>query len=153
MDAKYVNPFIEAFNFVMPQLGFSNVKIGGLTVKKEKVVNSGVIIVLGIVGDIKGNVAYSMDVPAAKKIASTMLMGSLVVKLDDMAKSALSELSNMLTANAATAFSKSGTAVDISTPTMLEGHNITIDMNITPVLCVQMEVDDIKIDIDISIAA
>lgn len=150
MEAKYVNPFIKSFNAVMPQMGFSSVQIGNLSVKSKEVTGSGVIIILGIVGHIRGNVVYSIDLESAKQFASTLMMGMPVEDFDDMAKSAVSELTNMLTANAATAFSNSGILIDISTPTMLQGENMSVKMNADPILCVQMLADDIPIEVNIS---
>lgn len=150
MDAKYVNPFIQSFTTVMPQLGFSNAQIVNVTAKEKEVVSSGVIVVLGIVGAIRGNVAYTFDVESAKKIASTMMMGMPIEEFDDMAKSALSELTNMLTATAATAFADMDLVVDISTPTMLEGDNITIKMSYYQILCAKLIADDVPIEINIS---
>lgn len=43
-----------------------------------------------------------------KEDCFTMMMGMPVIEFDDMAQSALSELSNMLTANAATSFAEMG---------------------------------------------
>jgi len=150
VDVNYINPFVESFNNIMPQLGFCNVQLGEPSQKSKKLIDSGVIIILGIVGDIRGNVAYKLDMASAKKIASTMMMCELVDELDDMAQSALSELANMLTANAATAFSNVGIMVDISAPTMLQGENITVKMNTENTLCVPFFVDDIPIEINIS---
>lgn len=150
MDAKYVNPFIQSFTTVMPQLGFSDARIINVTAKEKEVVSSGVIVVLGIVGAIRGNVAYTFDVESAKKIASTMMMGMPIEEFDDMAKSALSELTNMLTATAATAFADMDLVVDISTPTMLEGDNITIKMSYNQILCAELIADDVPIEINIS---
>ncbi len=150
MDVKNINPFIESFITVIPQLGFAKAHKGKLSLKGMDLIDSGVIIVVGIVGDIKGNVVYSIDIESAKKIASTMMMGMPVNELDEMAKSAISELSNMLTANAATIFSGLGTRIDISTPTLLHGENISIKMNSAQVLCIQLFADDIPIDINIS---
>ena len=150
MDVKNINPFIESFNLVMPQLGFNEVKKGKLSLKKMDLVSSGIIIVVGIVGAIKGNVVYSIDIESAKKIASTMMMGMPVNEFDEMAKSAISELSNMLTANAATFFANSGTTIDISTPTLLQGENISITMNSNKILCIQLFADEIPIEINIA---
>lgn len=150
MDVKYVNPFIESFSTVMPELGFTNVGVGSLSAKKQEVITSGILIVLGIVGDIKGNVVYTIDNEAAKQVASMMMMGMPVEELDDMAKSALSELTNMLTANAATAFSDIGISVEISTPTLLQGENIRINMNSLQILCVTVMADSLPIDINIA---
>lgn len=150
MDVKYINPFIESFVTVMPQLGFQETKKLGIGVKGREMVSSGVVIVLGIIGEIKGNIAYAIDLESAKKIASTMMMGMPVNELDDMAQSALSELTNMLTANAATAFSAIGIVIDISTPTLLYGENITVKMGAPKVLSVKLQADSIPMEINIS---
>lgn len=145
-----MNPFIESFATIMPQLGFGNVQKGNLSVKGRELKSSGVIIIVGIVGAIKGNVVYSIDIESAKQIASRMMMGMPVNELDDMSQSALSELTNMLTANAATIFSNSGLSIDISTPTMLYGENINVKMSSAQVLCIQLLADGIPIEINIA---
>lgn len=151
MDVKHVNPFIDAFAMVMPQLGFSNIKKGKLSLKGKELVCSGVIIIVGMAGAIKGNVVYSIDLENAKKIASTMMMGMPVHEFDEMSQSAISELSNMLTANAATCFYGQGISIDISTPALLYGKNVSITMSSSQVLCIQLLADDIPIDINIAI--
>ena len=150
MDIKYINPFIESFATVMPQLGFSDVRKDNLTLKKQELVNTGVVIIVGIVGAIHGNVVYVLDFESAKKIVSTMMMGMPVNELDEMAQSALSELTNMLTANAATVFSSLGIPVDISTPTLLYGNNIAIKMSSNQVLSIQLLADEIPIEVNIA---
>lgn len=150
MDVKYINPFIQAFTNVIPQLGFNTVKKNKLSVKNQELLSSGVIIIVGLVGDIKGNVAYCVSMDNAKKIASSMMMGMPISEFDEMAQSALSELANMLTANAATVFAELEVSIDISTPTLLHGENISIKMNSNKVLCVEFLVDDIPIEINIA---
>ena len=150
MDVRHVNPFIESFTTVMPQLGFSNIQRGNLSVKGQELTYSGVIIIVGIVGAIKGNVVYCIGIEAAKKIASTMMMGMPVDTLDEMSRSALSELTNMLTANAATSFFNAGITMDISTPTLLYGENISVKMSSNQVLCIQLLADEYPIEINIA---
>jgi chemotaxis protein CheX len=150
MDAKYINPFLASFKNVMPQLGFANVDKGSLSVKGNEVSSSGVLIVVGMVGDVKGNVVYGLDVEGAKKIASTMMMGTRIEELDEMAQSALSELANMLTANAATEFANMGVAINISTPTVLHGGSITARMSSNAVLCIELFIDGIPVEINIA---
>ncbi|MGB4657990.1 MAG: chemotaxis protein CheX [Mobilitalea sp.] len=150
MDVKYVNPFVESFRVVMPQLGFSTIQKGDLSVKGAELISSGVIIIVGVVGEIRGNVVYTIDMETAKKIASTMMMGMPVNEFDEMAKSALSELTNMLTANAATYFSTLGITIDISIPTLLYGDNISIKMSTSQVICIQLLADDNPIEVNIA---
>lgn len=151
MDVNNINPFIKSFTSVMPQLGFTEIKKGKLSLKDKDLVCSGIVVVVGIVGDIKGNIVYSLDIESAKKIASTMMMGQPVEEFNEISKSALSELSNMLTANAITIFSEQGVDVDISTPTLFEGRDISIKMSSKKVICIELSADEIPIEINISI--
>ncbi len=135
----------------MPQLGFVTIQKGTVSVKGKQLVDTGVFIVIGIVGEVKGNVVYFITLEHAKKIASTMMMGMPVEEFDDMAQSAVSELANMLTATAATIFSNVGITVDISTPTMLYGNDVSVKMNATRVICVEMTADHHPFHINISL--
>lgn len=150
MDVRHANPFIESFGIVMPQLGFSNIRKGNLKAKGRELISSGIIIIVGIVGALKGNVVYTIDIESAKKVASTMMMGMPVNELDEMAKSALSELTNMLTATTATCFSNIGVLIDISTPILLQGDNVAVKMSSNQVLCLQLLANEIPIEINIS---
>lgn len=150
MDVNLINPFINSFLNVMPLLGFKEVKKQGISVKGQNIKSLGVMMILGIVGDIKGNIIYSLKVESAKQIASIMMMGHPVTELDDMAQSALSELSNMLTANASTNFAENGTNINISTPTLMHGNEFEAKMNTDQVLCIVILVDNIPIEINIA---
>ncbi len=150
MDVNHINPFIESFANVMPQIGFNKTSIGKLNAKGRELIYSGVIIIVGIVGEIKGNVVYYVDLESAKKIASTMMMGMEVNEFDEMSQSALSELTNMLTANAATNFYNLGITIDISTPTLFHGENISVKMSSNQVLCVQLFTDENSVEINIA---
>lgn len=118
MDAKLVNPFIDAFTTVMPQMGFQEPKRTKMSVKDKVAESLGVSVIVGFTKQIRGNVIYNMSEDTAKYIASTMMMGMPVESFDEMAQSAISEMSNMLTANAATNLTAMGLEVDISTPSL-----------------------------------
>ncbi|KEJ01049.1 chemotaxis protein CheX [Clostridium botulinum A2B7 92] len=149
MDAKYINPFIDSFYNVLPQIGFSNVTREDVAIKNN-VESLGILINLGIVGDIKGNIVYNIQGENGKKIASKMMMGLPVEELNEMAQSALSELSNMLTANAGINFSNIGVNVNISTPTLMYGQDIKIKLNTDKILNIKIVADDIPIDVNIA---
>ncbi len=152
MDVTVINPFISAVTDVMPQLGFEKIVLKGQSEKPKKILASGILLTLGIVGDKKGNVAYVIDSQGAKQIASVMMMGMPVEELDDMAKSAISELSNMLTANAAIYFSNDQVIIDISPPTMLTGQDVELSMTKDQVSCVEFDIDGIKLEINVALA-
>ncbi|ACO86575.1 chemotaxis protein CheX [Clostridium botulinum] len=149
MDAKYINPFIDSFYNVLPQIGFSNVTREDVAIKNN-VESLGILINLGIVGDIRGNIVYNIQGENGKKIASKMMMGLPVEELNEMAQSALSELSNMLTANASINFSNIGVNVNISTPTLMYGQDIKIKLNTDKILNIKIVADNIPIDVNIA---
>ncbi len=151
MDVTIINPFIASVTDVMPQLGFESIVLKEQREKTKKIIASGIVLTLGIVGDKKGNVAYAIDTEGAKKIASIMMMGMPVDELDDMAKSAISELSNMLTANASINFCNDSINIDISPPTMLSGDNIELSMSKEHVVCVEFDIDGINLEINVAL--
>lgn len=151
MDAKLINPFLISVSSVLPQLGFQNIEKKSIELRNKKISVDGVIIIIGVVGELKGNIAYSMDMEGAKKIASTMMMGMPVESLDDMAKSAISELSNMLTANASINLANEDISVDISVPTLMYGDSIEVNMNEDQIICIHFDVDGILFSVDIGL--
>jgi len=140
---------MAAFNVVMPLLGLKNVSKSDLQAKGKTFKGSGIIIIVGMVGDLKGNVVYVIEKEHATKLASFMT-DNATNSLDEMAKSALGELTNMITAHAATAFSAMNVFMKISTPICIEGDEIDITMNAEKVICLPMLVGDSVIDVNIS---
>ena len=149
MNVKLINPFLQSFNTIMPQLGFE-VEKGNITIK-DRIAASGVTISVGLTGDVKGNVIYVLTNDGGKEIASKMMMGMEVVELDDMAKSALSEMSNMLTANASINYSNEGINTDISTPVLVTGTDMNIKVNTDQIICIEMKANGVAIEMNISL--
>ena len=105
MNEKYINPFLQAFVNIMPQFGLTEISRRSVSLKGRTIKSPGVIVIIGLLGEVKGNVIYGMTEEDAKKVASAMMVGMPVNDLDELAQSAISELVNMLTANVATNFS------------------------------------------------
>lgn len=126
MDAGMYMPFIDAVYQVLPQFGFSNVKRGNLRLNDRLAVTMQVTALIGLSKDVRGNVAYCMTEATAKNIASQM-MGMPVEVFDEMARSAIAELSNILTSSAAVSYEQNmNLFVDISPPALIYGDNVTV---------------------------
>jgi len=151
MDAKLVNPFIDAFMTVLPQIGFQEPTRAAMNVKDKMTQSLGVTIIVGFTKQIRGNVVYNMSEDTAKYIASTMMMGMPVESFDEMAQSAVSEMSNMLTANAATNLAAMGLEVDISTPSLSVGSEFQVKISNEKYLTVTMDVSGHPVEIDIAV--
>ena len=151
MDAKLVNPFIDAFISVMPQIGFPIPKRTKVYVQSTNIINFGVAVMLGFTKQIRGNVVYNMNEDTAKFIASTMMMGMPVSEVDAMAQSAIAEMSNMLAANTATNLTALDLEVDISTPSLTVGKDTKIKISSGQYLTIEMDLGGHKVDIAIAV--
>jgi chemotaxis protein CheX len=140
---EYINPFISASNSVIGMLSGSQVNVGKAYLKQPPYFFNNVVIVIGVVGEIKGQIYFEMGYDTAKSIASVMMGGMQVDDLSDIAKSAISELGNMIMGNASTIFSQNSIAIDITPPTLLTGD---IEMsNKVPTVVVPLELVGIGI--------
>lgn len=136
---------------VMPLLGCPNPKRIKVYLHGSEVTNSGVALRVGFTKALKGIVVYNMQEDTAKFIASTMMMGMPVAELDELARSAISELSNMLTANATTNLTSLGFLADITPPHLSLNAGETISMGESQTLGVTMDVGGHLVDILIAI--
>jgi len=151
LDVKMINPFIEAITNIMPQLGFQSITKGKLSIGDQFMTSKGVTVLVGLTDEIRGNVAYNMTEETAMKIASIMMMGMPVTEMDEMAQSAISELTNMVTGNAATNFEKYGSKVDISPPTLIVGTDFKAKVSSNKYLVIEMVVDSLLIELNIGL--
>ena len=152
MDAKLVNPIIDAFMEVMPQMGFPMPKRLRVYLQDRNLISNGVILTVGFTRQMNGKVIYNMSANTARYIASMMMLGVPVSKFGDLAQSALREMSNVLTARAATHFSELvGVEVDITTPELTISEDHTIKISDSKFLMVEMEVGGYKIDIALAV--
>ena len=153
MDAKLVTPFIDAFTSVLPMMGFPTPSRKGMGLKSIVVDSLGVTIMVGFTRQLRGNVVYNMSEETAKHIASTMMMGMPVAALDEMAQSAICEMSNMLTATAATNLTALGYDVDISTPSLTVGSDFKVKISTEKYLTVTMDLAGHDVEINIAVSA
>jgi chemotaxis protein CheX len=131
MNVEYINPFIEASKNVLKGAANIEVTLGKLYMKTSPYLSDSVAIIVGVTGKIRGQVTFSISKELACKIASCMMMGMPVNELDEMSKSALAELGNMIMGNTATIFYGKGMKIDITPPTILTGDNMQFSTNKT----------------------
>ena len=150
MNEEIVKAFKSAIINVMPMLGFGNVEVTNEKTHNKQIDSSGVVTIIGVIGELTGNVFLSMEESIAMKIASYMMGGMEVAEFDELAQSAISELSNMLAANASIALSESGKSIDISTPTLITGE-FTVISSVSDVLSLDIKIEDMLLNLYLSI--
>lgn len=152
MNVEYINPFINVSVNLIQMVCNVGAKRGQIYIKTSPFLADSVAIIIGIAGEFKGQVFFSMDESTACKIASSMMMGMEVNCLDEMSKSAIAELGNMIMGNVSTEFYNSGIKIDITPPTVLVGKDITISTKGIKTICVPLDLESVgRIDIDVSI--
>jgi chemotaxis protein CheX len=141
MDARFINPVIDAFREILPQLGFADIQRGKIGMGTNSVESLGVTVIIGMTKDIRGSVAYNLSESTAMAIASTMMGGTPVMTFDELPQSAISELVNMVTANAAIRFEQMGLQVDISPPSLVVGNDFRARLLQEKFLVIEMLAD------------
>ncbi len=150
INAEYINPFLIAATKVLKDMVFIDTKVGKPYTREAVFGNKSLLIMLGVTGEMTGQVILSFDNEVALDLASKMCMMQLPL-LDELAESAISELCNMILGNTATVFSTKGIAIDITPPTMCKG-TVTFKNNYAANICIPLIYEDVKkIEIHIAI--
>ncbi len=142
MNIEYINPFIEASKVVLKQTAGIDVKLGKVYLQESPFRSNSIIIIVGLTGKIRGQAMFSMTMDVGLFIALCMMGGAPVQELDEMAKSALSELTNMILGNTATILYNKGLTIDITPPTCLFGDNLQISNNKLRIVCIPLIMED-----------
>ncbi|WGS64102.1 chemotaxis protein CheX [Marinitoga aeolica] len=125
MNVKVINSILDAFSKTF-KMATNNMDI----VIQKPVVDKGdnrsyeVVVTIGFIGDLDGNIHMGLSVESAKVIVSQMMMGMPVEKLDEMSLSALGELGNMISGSIAINLEKLGYKINITPPSIMHGNNI-----------------------------
>jgi chemotaxis protein CheX len=149
INADYINPFLIASASVLKDMCFVDAKVGKPYTKSTAFTDDKFLIMVGITGAMAGQVILCFPNNVALDIASKMCMMQLD-ELNELAKSAISELCNMILGNTATVFSTKGIAIDITPPTMCTG-NMTFMSDRALNICIPLTYEEGK-SIEINVA-
>ncbi|BBH24973.1 CheY-P phosphatase CheX [Paenibacillus baekrokdamisoli] len=119
MQAELINPFLESARVVIEQVIQIKPSTGKLGVKDVKFVENYIWIQIGLNGQMNGDIVFGLSEEVAMKMISAMMGGYVISEIDDMGKSAISELGNMISGNASTMLFNQGIRVDITPPKVL----------------------------------
>lgn len=150
INADYINPFLVASTRVLKDMVFLDTKLGKPYISDMKFQDDAFLIMLGLTGEIKGQVILCFKNEIALDIATKMCMMPMT-EMNELAQSAICELCNMILGNAATVFSTNGIVIDITPPTMCRG-NVEFSTDYAANICIPIVYEDNKtIEINVSI--
>jgi chemotaxis protein CheX len=150
MRVEYINPFVEAAFNILREVLQSDVRRGELYLKSTSMPMMGVAAIVGLAGDVEGRVLFDMDKDTALQVASDM-NGEKMTVLDDLAKATITELANMITAQAVTKLHDLGFSFDLTPPAIFTGDNMEVSDQDVEALIVPMEIPQGKIEINVAI--
>ncbi len=152
MNIEYINPFIEASQTVLKQIANVDATLGKVFLKNSPYKSESIVIIVGITGKIRGQAVFSMSKKTAFAVASAMMFGMPVDELNEISKSALSELTNMILGNTATLLYNKGIGIEITPPSLLLGDNLQITPSKMKTICIPLTFNaDDSLEIDISV--
>lgn len=150
MDIRCINSFIAGLLNVSGMLGMTSMQRKGLNKQAKLRTENDVNIIIGLVGDIRGSVVFSMQEATARNIASAMMGGMPVEKFDLIPKSALCELSNMVAGNSVSLLEKEKVLLNITPPTLITGKNMITMISQVETLVVQFEGNEGKLEMNVA---
>ena len=139
MKVEYINAFLNSAAYVLDQFGEESIETGSITVKDEPIPSLEVGIILGIVGDLVGEVIISMSEDTAKALAGKMMMGGPAEELGMMEQSALGEFGNMVSGGAVTRLYDAGVKLNISPPIVISGQAVNVQTHKVQTIAVEIK--------------
>ena len=135
INAKHVNPFVEAAMKVVSQVAGIEVRRGHLSYKPKVEPSFGVSIIIGIYGFLTGQIVYSLDGNLAERLVDKLLEGKSPQQKKIMFLDSLGEVANMITGNATALLNqKQDQVLNITTPAIAAGDNLSIHLVPKPAL-------------------
>ena len=128
MRVEYINPFVDSAIIILKETVSDDVKRGQLSLKSSISPMLGVVIIVGLAGQVSGRIIFDMDKTTALKIASKMNDETLT-KFDELTSATLTELANMVTGKAVTKLQELGFQFDLTPPALFIGQDLQISDN------------------------
>ena len=122
MDAKLINPFINATMNVLETMAFVKVKSDKPYLKKDDIAKGDVTGLMGLTGPINGTIAVTFDEGSILKIVSNMF-GEEIKELNSEVADAVGELTNMISGQARRELEEMGQVFEAAIPSVISGKN------------------------------
>jgi len=152
MNVEYINPFIEASQSVIMMMTGVKPSLGKVYLKQSFSPSENIAVIVGLTGKIRGQVVISFTKNSALMIASAMMGGMPLSELDEISKSAISELANMIMGNTATLLAGRNIGIEITPPSLLMGEKLVItptNMHTISIPLILNENNSIEIDVSL----
>lgn len=137
MNAEIVNKFITAVSTVLSEYFHITVQPGGAPgIAQSGMQMDSVMVMVSIIGDLEGQFMFGYSDETALSVARAMMGNPEYPEFDDMCRSALAELGNIVGGMSATQLTGMGFHTDLAPPSVITGHDMHVQMSANPMLMV-----------------
>lgn len=148
MKVEYINSFYEATKSVFDLMLDLGVKMGELKVSEGMISSRDANVVLGVTGDVRGNVIFGFPRDMTLEMVK-MMSGMEMKEIDGFVSSALGEVANIIGGNAVTDLAHNDYRCDIVPPQIFVGEYKSMAMANEKALCLPMMTDIGEFEINI----
>ena len=140
MRQEFVNPFLGPAQMVWQKEFWTPLEIAGAEVVSYQYTTDDITAIIGVSGKSQGNVLYGFSDEVSSEVVKRMI-GEDMDARDPMALSALGEIENVITGNAATELAANGYTCDISPPVIIEPRGSTLTSTVPKQILVTFKSD------------
>ncbi len=119
---KLIKPIYNSTNQVLTSMLALNSSKGEVITKKDSITTQKLNISVGITGDLKGSLFFSLSEKLTLNLVQEM-SGMEINTIDNFASSAMSELANIICGNTITELNKQNYICNITPPRIINGSN------------------------------
>lgn len=152
VNADIINKFLGATTTVLGDYFNIKIKQGG---KAQAIPASSpmapVSVLLEMTGDLAGQFVFGCQPPVALDIARAMMLNPDYPDFDEMCRSALAELGNMIAGMASTRLSEMGVVVDLVPPLVVTGENVSIHFSVPMIIGIPLNTSAGEIQVCIAL--
>ncbi|GEL08518.1 chemotaxis protein CheX [Salisediminibacterium halotolerans] len=121
MEADQINAVYKATKSIMANHFGADITRGQPSISGASIPSDDVSVVLGVKGQLAGQIICSLTYQTAQKIIAAMMGGAKVEQIDEMGWSAIQEFGNWIAGSTATELSEVNYLTDVSPPIVNEG--------------------------------
>lgn len=150
MDVKVINPFLAATIKLLKDAAGIKAKKESVNLQQKDRLEYDVGVIIGIVGAFEGSIIFGMSEELGILLASSMMGGFQLDDFNEIAQSAIAELGNMITGNAAASLETENIIIDITPPSLVIGREVEIKSFNASIVTITFSIDGKKFDVNIS---
>ncbi|HBL35378.1 MAG TPA: chemotaxis protein CheX [Firmicutes bacterium] len=151
MKAEFINPFVGAAYDIIKMVTQTQASKGELALANSPIRGNEVNVVIGVTGDLAGQIILCMSEATALEFATKMLMNLATETFNELAKSAICELGNMILGNAVTNLGDNGYFCTLTPPTLFIGKDVAVSTQVLRFLVVPLETEFGAITINVAL--